>query len=381
MKRQITLILALILVISLCACSSSKETADTAPAEATTQSVAPTGGEDVNVVQEKAGVLTMLNITEEEAKALFDAKDLAITQMGRDLQEKGLSDNADRKPYKVENQIIFYDTLDAMLMGLKAGDIDKMSVFQSTAQYLCAHDDELVTAKDFEGIEEEKNKFTEMVYGGILTNNFAFMMKEGNEVLRDEFNEAMAALKDDGTLDKLIEEQIDGAVAGKEIKPVEMPAIDGAETVKVAVTGSLPPMDFIAADGTPAGFNTAVLAEISKRINKNIELVGLDSAARATALASGQVDAVFWTRTSDWSNERAETNDEDIQKMRQEIKPELTDEQVKTLEDISSIMDINSFGTVDMPEGTIITDSYFSDNIRSVRTKEGMEAFHEAINK
>ena len=40
--------------------------------------------------------------------------------------------------------------------------------------------------------------------------------------------------------------------------------------------------------------NTAVLSEISKRISKNIEFVHIESAARAAALESGQVDVVFW---------------------------------------------------------------------------------------
>ena len=31
-----------------------------------------------------------------------------------------------------------------------------------------------------------------------------------------------------------------------------------------------------------------------KRINKNFELVDVDSGARAAALSSGQVDALFW---------------------------------------------------------------------------------------
>ena len=69
---------------------------------------------------------------------------------------------------------------------------------------------------------------------------------------------------------------------------------EGAETVRVAVTGSLPPMDYIAADGTPAGFNTALPAEIGNRIGKNIELVQVDSVDRAATLASGTVDAVLY---------------------------------------------------------------------------------------
>ena len=53
-------------------------------------------------------------------------------------------------------------------------------------------------------------------------------------------------------------------------------------------------LDYVLPDGRPAGFNTAVLSEISERIGKNIELVQIESAARAAALTSGQVDVVFW---------------------------------------------------------------------------------------
>ena len=61
----------------------------------------------------------------------------------------------------------------------------------------------------------------------------------------------------------------------------------------------VPPIDSVAADGTPAGFNTAILAELGKRMNVNFELVQVDSLGRAAALASGQVDLVFWTNGAD----------------------------------------------------------------------------------
>ena len=41
----------------------------------------------------------------------------------------------------------------------------------------------------------------------------------------------------------------------------------------------MPPLDLVLADGTPAGFNTAVLAEISKRIGKNFEVTDIDGNA------------------------------------------------------------------------------------------------------
>ena len=58
----------------------------------------------------------------------------------------------------------------------------------------------------------------------------------------------------------------------------------------------------VLADGTPAGFSTAVLAEISRRINKNIELISVDSVARASILSSKGADVVFWVSVPKNSN-------------------------------------------------------------------------------
>ena len=90
------------------------------------------------------------------------------------------------------------------------------------------------------------------------------------------------------------------------------------------MTGDLPPLDFVDTEGKPEGFNTAVLAEIGTRMLKNIELVKIDSGARAAALTSGQVDVVFWA-----------------------IVP------------VSGIIPTDS----DKPNGVILTDPHFKDKI------------------
>ena len=69
---------------------------------------------------------------------------------------------------------------------------------------------------------------------------------------------------------------------------------EGAETIRVAVTGDLPPIDYVAADGKAAGFNTALLAEIAKRLKINIKTVYVNTASRTASLSSGRSDVVFW---------------------------------------------------------------------------------------
>ena len=101
-------------------------------------------------------------------------------------------------------------------------------------------------------------------------------------------------MKADGSLDKLVNDYITNVDKKQAPPKIDIPMTDGAPTIKVGVTGDLPPLDFVNTDGTPAGFNTALLAEIAKRLGRNIEVVDIDSGARAAALSSKQIDVIFW---------------------------------------------------------------------------------------
>ena len=178
---------------------------------------------------------------------------------------------------------VYYDNLNSMLMGLNSDSVDEISTYKSVADYLLARDQNLKLD------DSHKLKLK-------LEDKFCCAVKSDNPELLDLLNGAIDAMKNDGTLEALTKQYITDVKVDEGIDAVEMPNVPGHQTFKVAVTGDLPPLDLIKADGTPAGFNTAVLAEISKRIGKNFELVSVDSAARAAALSSGKVDIVFWVR-------------------------------------------------------------------------------------
>lgn len=72
-----------------------------------------------------------------------------------------------------------------------------------------------------------------------------------------------------------------------------MAKTEGAKTVFVGITGDYTPLDYIAADGRPAGFNVAFLSEISKLLHINFELVSLETQAKFQALRSKKIDVVF----------------------------------------------------------------------------------------
>lgn len=174
--------------------------------------------------------------------------------------------------------ITFYDNLNLMQMGIESGSVEQISVYECVANYITA------TNKKFSPVETPFNK---------LSDSFAFAVKKEDTALKTELDDAIKAMKSDGTLDNLVKTYITD-VKPENIPAVEIPTIDGAQTLKVGVTGDLPPLDFVTADGKPAGFNTAILAEVAKRINRNIEIVNIDSGARAAALNGNQIDVIFW---------------------------------------------------------------------------------------
>lgn len=179
------------------------------------------------------------------------------------------------------NTMVIFDDMNSMLMALRAGQIDRFATGNYTADYIVERNN------DFSLIDNRHN--------AIL--GFSLAMREEDRPKMLAVNLAINDMKADGTLERLIRENI-LELGGKDPIAVEMPKIEGADVMKVAVTGDLPPMDCILADGRPAGFNTAFLAELSKRIGRNIELVSVSAGARQSAISSGRVDVVFWTRNA-----------------------------------------------------------------------------------
>lgn len=179
----------------------------------------------------------------------------------------------------------FYDSLNTMLLALNKGEIDSITVPRPVGRYV---------------IENNKNfNVKGFNYWDSLdssTLNFGLM----DAKLAKKFNEAIAGIKQDGTLAMLTD---------KYIENFETPAsetfekFDDAETITVAVTGDLPPIDYVDASGTPAGFNVAVLKEIAKRLHVNIKTISIDSGSRIAALTSGRADVIFWLRGDRYKHE------------------------------------------------------------------------------
>lgn len=181
--------------------------------------------------------------------------------------------------FKNHNHMVIYDDLNSMIMALRAGQIDRFAIGKYAAEYITARN------SDFRMIDNHHNP----VLG------YALAVREEERAYLMGINLAINDMRADGTLERLIRENII-ELGDKEPAAFDMPKIEGADVLRVAITGDLPPMDCILSDGRPAGFNTAFLAELSRRIKRNFELVSISAGARQTAISSGRVDILFWTR-------------------------------------------------------------------------------------
>ena len=182
----------------------------------------------------RIGMLTNLTLTEEEFNEATD-------RVKTEEPDGGF-------PMLKENDIetIYYHSLSELLMALDAGYIQLAIVDEPTVQYVLSRNDAYA----------ENHPLADQPI------EYSMLFLEEDAALCDSFNEAIKAMKDDGTLDELAAEYIDGVIAGEEPEAVAFPAFDGADTITVAVTGDVPPMDYVDDAGNAAGFNTAVLAEI-----------------------------------------------------------------------------------------------------------------------
>jgi polar amino acid transport system substrate-binding protein len=265
MKRFLAIILAGLMLLSLAACGEKKD----------------------DVV--KIGVL--------------EANEIGMANMS--TEEHWAHMNADHN-FSPDVELVFehYNNLSTALMDLESGKIKNIIVEESTANYIAARNEKVAITADK------------------CVAYFSMMTMDSNREVYDILNNAIKEMKTDGTLESLIENELKAYINSDPVAK-DLPHFDGARTIKIGVTGDLPPMDFVAANGKAAGFNIALLTEIANRAKVNFEIVQIDNAARATALSTGKVDAVFWTR--------------------------------------NAICTACGGESAEMVEGTLVTESYFSD--------------------
>ena len=211
------------------------------------------------------GRLSKLNITEDELNEVL--KDIMVDS--------------------ICNRYVFYDTMNDMIMALNRGDIVALETDQNTVRYIASRNDNIVDRPPY-------------MNPNMLI--FCMLLRGEDTELRDQISACIAEMNEDGSIEALKQTYIEGVIAGEDPGAIEPQVFQDAKTIRVAVTGDRPPMDYVSAGGEPMGFNTALIAEVAKRLELNVEMVNVSCAARGIALATGVCDIVFWMEVGDFEN-------------------------------------------------------------------------------
>lgn len=235
------------------------------------------------------GVLTYLGTTEGEFQEALDDLRKALTPLITDESAKQEWEDYDllegflSELVASRRVVHFYDSLMAMQMALRSGQVDEILLPEPVVMYLTANN-----PRDYEILFSLN----------MMPSTISFGFKSGNTALKKDFDAAIKAMKKDGTLMTLQDKFITN-LGTNEPEHVKFTEFKGSKAIRVAVTGDLPPIDYIAADGRATGYNTAILAEIGKRLKRNIRVISVDAGGRSAALASERVDVVFWYRNTE----------------------------------------------------------------------------------
>lgn len=189
-----------------------------------------------------------------------------------------------------------YDSIDEMLCALRGGKVDAVWACDVTADYLCASNSDLrlLPYDDMSDIEKDcgHERFS---FGMALKDDASH-----NQLCKD-INSALADMKQDGTLEWLLDTYVYGAegLIGEE-NTTPLYTVDDMKSAKqrgsaiyVGISGAVPPLELLDKDSEPYGFCVALMDNIGTRLGRTVEFMVLDNETIFTSLVSGRIDLVF----------------------------------------------------------------------------------------
>lgn len=175
-----------------------------------------------------------------------------------------------------------FDTTDLTYNSLNSGSIDAMMDDQPVIEY---------------AIKQGQNLKISMK--GEAVGSFAFGVKKGSkyEYLVTEFNEALAQMKKDGSLDKIISKWTGATKATSSTPETTTPAGQKATPVKakytIASDSSFAPFVFQDSNNKYTGIDMGLIKAIAKDQGFTIEITNPGFDAALNAVQSGQVDGMI----------------------------------------------------------------------------------------
>lgn len=190
--------------------------------------------------------------------------------------QKQLEESVEKIIGGKQKEVKYFNRMSDCIMALQAGKVDAVLSPRFGADYFV-----------------KRNADLKVVASQPVTVSVVMALRSDDAQLKDDLDKAITTLQENGKLKSLEEQWVTNLPAANE--PANKPAdpISGAKTVYVGVCGDYAPLDYIAANGKPAGFNVALLNELSQLLKVNFEFVSLESQARFAALSAKKIDLIF----------------------------------------------------------------------------------------
>lgn len=211
--------------------------------------------------------------SEEAEERTFDGKVMATMEMEATAEEI-------KHFFQVQLGIpiadfLTFPTANEALLALKSGKVDTLLSMDATATFMAQQDPTLYAYMD--------PRLAEMA-----DISLSMVVTAANEALGAQLNEAIAQLKEDGTLALLA-----GSMLGGQPPAVPEATLAG-EPLRVGVTGDIPPVDYVDEAGNPAGYNVNLMQQIAAVLGRPVEFTQVNKGAAITALMTNRIDILFW---------------------------------------------------------------------------------------
>ena len=202
-------------------------------------------------------------------------KTIAMLATGtpKDIVNVDISNNIGYKP----RDVLYFNRFSDAIAATTTGKSDATMVSRLIAEYYVKRNNALTFIKSEKSTQED----------------IIMAVRSEDKELKDNLDRAIKILQENGTTKTLEDTWITDLPVNNEPVAKEIPKIESAKTIFVGVCGDIVPLDYIAADGRPAGYNIALLTEISKLLNVNFEFVSLEYQARFVALNAKKIDLIF----------------------------------------------------------------------------------------
>ena len=177
----------------------------------------------------------------------------------------------------IPKEVKFFNRASDLIAAVIAGKIDGAPCTTFVAEYYI----------------KRNSKLKMIEFNQQMEVDVVMFLRSEDSLFRNDLDSAITILRDNGSLKQLEDTWITNLPVTNEPSNMEMTKLEGARTVYVGVSGDYTPLDYMAADGRPAGFNVAFLSEIGKLLKINFELVSIESQAKYSALLSKKIDLIF----------------------------------------------------------------------------------------